>query len=294
MERNINNFVQVPVINKTESLFLRNPNNLAEVTGEMPEMFKTLLNKEEPLVTVKTDGTCGILVKDSQGYYYLMRRQDIKVGSRNYKMVMDNGTMTTFSNLPCFQTQMVRGGGKSEKVVPLYIFQIAEDGKPEVENTHIIGFTPLLHDFGDDKYAITAIDGSNCSKDMKLYTTVYENSLDIPVKSIPAAQLLQDKNVMTVEILGSKISNKYGFKDDRHFINPHGSIVYPKEMCPELNYDSLRIWFENDATNRWSNVEGLVIHFPLSNKRFKVHRGHVGMEKSWMYKKNSGIVFNFE
>jgi len=96
---------------------------------------------------------------------------------------------------------------------------------------------------------------------------------------------------MTVEIMGSKISNKYGFKDDKHFINPHGSIIYPKNQIPKFSYESLREWFTKDSENRWANVEGIVIHFPEIGTRLKFHRGHVDMQSTWDTKKESGVKF---
>ena len=292
MEQKI--FTQVAVINKTESLFVRNSENPLQVTDTLAEDFVKLCTKEPMIVTAKTDGTCAIICRDNDNNCFLMRRQDIKIGNRNYDMVMNNGVYTTYSGIPCFVTKMVRGSGKSEITVPLYIFQLTEDHKPEIEHTHVIGFTPLLHNFGEDKYAITAIEGTNGTPNMKLFTTVFNGSLDIPVRTISATELLLEKKIMTVEIMGSKVSNKYGFINDKHFINPHGSIVYSEEVCPTLNYDSLCSWFKNDSNNRWANVEGLVIHFPTCNRRFKLHRGHVGLEQTWRTKKESGIKFIME
>ncbi len=288
------NFVQVPVINKTDSLFVRTDTDFTIVSSEPCEQFLKLENTEPYIISVKTDGTCALICKDSEGMYHLMRRQDIKISGRNYQTVIDNGIVTTYAGRPCFVSKMNRGSGKSERVVPVYIFNLTPDFKPEIERVHIIGFTPVLHDFGDDKYAVTAIDGINGTEDVKLYTTVFNGSLDIAVESIPADIIMGKSQIMTVEIMGSKISDKYGFNTTQHFINPHGSIVYPSELAPRLDYESLKAWFTSDNINRWANVEGIVIHFPKSNRRFKLHRGHVGLEQTWKCKKSSGINFVFK
>jgi hypothetical protein len=286
-----NNFIQVPVLNKTEALFKRDPKEPTKVTNEISPDVKELLTREKNIITVKTDGTCGIICQDNNNYY-LMRRQDVKIGSRNYDAVMKFGKMIEFSGTPCYYVEkIIRGNGKSERNAPLYIFQLTENGIPDIENYHIIGFTPLLHDFGDDKYAISAINGFNGTPEMGIWTTLFDGKLDIPVVKMTVKELMRDKNLLTVEIMGSKISNKYGFKNDKHFVNPHGSIVYPTEMMPVLDYDSLKKWFEEDSTNRWANVEGLVVHVPSVNRRFKLHRGHLGLERTWQIKKESGIQF---
>jgi len=286
-----NNFIQVPVINKTESLFARDTQNPSIILKEISLEAQQLIATEPYTITAKTDGTCGIICCVSKDSYLLMRRQDIRLKSRNYDMVVNNGESTIFAGSKCFVTKMIRGSGKSERIVPLYIFQLTENNKPEIEYNHVIGFTPILHDFADDKYAVTAIDGINGSPELKLFTTVFSGNLDVEVKSVLCSEILQGNNLLTVEILGSKISNKYGFSNDNHIINIHGSITYPTEHTPELNYDYLKKWFESDSTNRWANVEGIVIHFPLSNRRFKVHRGHVDLESTWKMKKESGIKF---
>ena len=91
-----------------------------------------------------------------------------------------------------------------------------------------------------------------------------------------------------------KISDKYSYQTDVCFVNPHGSIIIPLNEVPELDYDTIKQWFQNDKQNDWANQEGFVIHFPEVNQRFKLHRGHVGMEKSWQLKKECGIKFIFE
>lgn len=283
---------QVPVINKTEGLFGRDPNNTKVVLKEHSTEIKELFESEPHVFTAKTDGTCAMVCKIGSSYM-LMRRQDIKVNGRNYDMVMASGHIETIAGNKCFVTKMDRGSHKDQKIVLLYIFQLDGNDKPEPEFGHIIGFTPLLHNFGDDKYAITAIKGTNGDTDMHLFTTVFDGTLDVAVKWIHVDDLMQSKLLMTVEIMGSKISNKYGFANDQHFINPHGSIIFSQDKTPPIDFDKLRVWLENDNSNRWANVEGYVVHFPKSNRRVKVHRGHLGLEQTWRAKKESGIKFIF-
>jgi hypothetical protein len=280
-----------PVINKTECIFKRDPSDPRKIMPEILPEIEDLLKNEPYIATVKTDGTCGMVCQTTNGLFQLLRRQDIRIGSRNYNYVMENLTLTTIAGLPCAISKLVRGNNKTSPTVPIYIFQLDTTGKPELENNHLIGFTPLLHDFGEDKHAVTTIDGKNGTADMKLYTTAFLGSLDIPVRAIPVAELMVNQTIMTVEIMGPKISNKYGFIGNQHFINPHGSIIFQANVMPTITYDSIKSWFENDAENRWANVEGIVFHFPSINKRYKIHRGHVGLESTWRNKKQSGIRF---
>jgi hypothetical protein len=105
---------------------------------------------------------------------------------------------------------------------------------------------------------------------------------------------MHNKQICTVEIMCKKISDKYNYQTDTCFVNPHGSFIIPRELVPELNYNTIRKWFKEDDRNEWANQEGFVIHFPKENMRFKLHRGHVGMEKTWQIKKECGIKFVFE
>lgn len=280
-----------PVINKTDSFFGRDPDDMSKVSREIPEETMVMLQNEPYVITVKTDGSCGIIFEIENGRYLLMRRQDTKVNSRNHEIVMKNGKKCQINGIDCyFVDAFVRGSGKGTRTSPLYIFNIDQEGNPIEEHTHIIGFTPVLQNYGEDKYMASAIDGTNGEVGMKLWTTVFEGTLDIPIRCIPVTELMEGKKMMTVEIMGNKVSNRYGYTNDRHFINPHGSIVYPKDLAPKLDFDFIKAWFM-DSSNRWADVEGFVIHFPSSNKRLKLHRGHVGLEKTWQNKKESGIRF---
>ncbi|RYE14160.1 MAG: hypothetical protein EOP34_07210 [Rickettsiales bacterium] len=285
--------MSVPVINKTNGLFARDSKN--EIITLLDNETLQLLDSPNKIITVKTDGTCGLLVKmvvNETSVYTLMRRQDIKVGSKNFDKVNKNLTLTSVAGRKCIISSITRGGGKNTLDVPFYIFQLTNDDKPEIEVNHLIGFTPITNKCGDDKHLLSCLHGENMSTDLKIYCSVSTTNFDVDVRLTSAEQILKDSDLITVEIMGAKISNKYGFDNDRHFINPHGSIECNKHSGPPLHdYDLLKAWFQSE--NRWADVEGYVVHFPDVGKRLKVHRGHVGLEKSWRDKKSSGLVFNF-
>jgi hypothetical protein len=276
------------VLGKTEGLYPRGERGA--VVRELSPETKALLSDGTPYsITVKTDGTCGLLCLDGTSYY-LMRRQDLRVGTANHKLVMETGALQTFAGRKCFIAPLLRGKVKTT----VYIFNLDADDKPEPEFDHLIGFTPLLHDFGDDKHVLTSINGTNGTPDMKVYSTCPSESLQIPVRIVSCRDLLGGETLRTVEIMGSKVSNKYGFTTDQHFINPHGSIVFPTDQEPPLDdFKRLEEWFAN-GTNPWSDVEGFVVHFPTVDRRLKFHQGYVGREKIWQSRKTSGMSFIFE
>jgi hypothetical protein len=284
------------VVDKTDALFIRDSYDHTKLTNKLNPDFQTLIVSGSKTVTsVKTDGTCGALI-NIDGEIKLYRRQEIKHKSLNFEHVLTTGKLTEIVGLPCWVANMERDCGHGRKVTsPLYIFQLT-DGRPK--RTSMVGFTPVSSEVPEDKYVITAIETDPITHVKYIYTTQsVPGSLDIPIIKIPVNDLTQGKQMMTVEIMGRKISNKYGFDEsfgDKCFVNPHGSIIIPDEELPELTYDANKSWFSNDQTNRWANQEGFVIHFPSENVRFKLHRGHVDMLKSWEKKKSCGITFLFD
>ncbi|AYV85631.1 MAG: hypothetical protein Satyrvirus27_8 [Satyrvirus sp.] len=306
MNQPTTSFVQVPVINKTDSIFKRKEDQPDQVVDQISDQVSELLAKEKPIVTVKVDGTCGIICKTEGSDFFVMRRQDIKVcdkdgtSSKKYKSVMSSTLKTVFAGQECMLSAIDRQNGKTTKSCPLYIFQLDKEGYPEIENGHIIGFTPVDRELADDKYLMTAF------QDSGILTSVFDGNLDVVVKPVPISDLMGQRNIMTVEFMGSKIAQRYGFQpNDPHFICPHGQIVFPPDQVPPFqSYHELKAWFENENNNRWADVEGIVVHFPSNNIRFKVHRGHLGLNTrwgqkqkslhSWDDKKKSGIVFRFQ
>jgi hypothetical protein len=289
----------VEVLNKTQAVFVRDNLDHKSLTNKLNPKLKELLDANSVYhVTLKTDGSCGAIIK-IDNKYVLCKRQDINNKSRNFEQVTNpaNGKLCEIAGLPCYLTSIIRGTGPHEREEPLYIFQLTKDGIPELESNHLIGFTPVLNNFPDDKYMVTAIDSnildSNCNN-WNIRTTWFDGSLNIHVIKIPISQFMRDKQIKTVEIMCKKISDKYSYQTDECFVNPHGSIVIPQNLIPEFNYNFIKTWFENDTFNDWANQEGFVIHFPYQNMRFKLHRGHVGMEESWQIKKECGIKFIFE
>lgn len=288
----------VQVLNKTQAVFVRDNSDYKNLTAKINPQLQKLLDANEIYhVTLKTDGSCGAIIKINNKFVFC-KRQDINNKSRNFERVTNpsNGNLTEVAGLPCYLTSIIRGTGSHERVEPLYIFQLTSDSKPELESNHIIGFTPVLSNFADDKYIVTAIENNNNILDPDDYfikTTFNNGTLNIHVISLPIKQFMKDKQICTVEIMCKKISDKYGYQTDACFVNPHGSIVIPHDQIPQFDYDKIKWWFENDTYNDWANQEGFVIHFPNENQRFKLHRGHVGMEKSWQIKKDCGIKFIF-
>ena len=284
------------VVDKTDALFIRDSYDHTKLTNKLNPDFQKLIDSGSKTVTsVKTDGTCGalIIIDDETKLY---RRQEIKHKSPNFEHVLTTGKLTEIVGLPCWVADMERDCGHGRKVnAPLYIFQLT-DGRPK--RTSMVGFTPVSSEVPEDKYVITALETDPVTHVKYIYTTQsISGSLDIPIIKIPVNDLTQGRQMMTVEIMGRKISNKYGFDEsfgDKCFVNPHGSIIIPDEELPELTYDANKSWFSNDQTNRWANQEGFVIHFPTENERFKLHRGHVDMLKSWEKKKSCGITFLFD
>jgi len=287
----------VQVLNKTQPVFVRKSDDPSSVTDELNPQLKKLLDANSKYITtVKTDGSCGaIILIDSK--YVLCKRQDINKKSRNYERILNplNSIIKIVAGMPCYLTSMIRGTGPHERIEPLYIFQLTKDRVPELESNHIIGFTPVLRNFADDKYMITAIEYNILNQDDYLIkTTYFDGTLNLRVFNIPIKQFMGSKQIQTIELMCKKISDKYSYDTDACFVNPHGSIIIPRELVPELNYNTIRKWFKEDDRNVWANQEGFVIHFPNENMRFKLHRGHVGMENTWQIKKECGIKFIFE
>jgi hypothetical protein len=283
------------VLDKIDTLFIRDSYDHTKLKNKLNPNFQKLIDSGSKKITsVKTDGTCGALI-NIDGEIKLYRRQEIKQKSPNFKYALTTGKLTEIVGLPCLASYIKRDCGYGKKITtPLYIFQL-KDGC--LKKTSLIGFTPVSSEVPEDKYVITAIETDPNTNVKYIYTTQsVSGSLDIPIIKKPVNDLIRGKQMMTVEIIGRKISNKYGFDEsfgDKCFVNPHGSIIIPDEELPELTYDANKSWFTNDQTNRWANQEGFVIHFPTENVRFKLHRGHVDMLKSWEQKKSCGIKFLF-
>ena len=289
------------VFGKTSGLFKRDENG--KVLNEVSD-FVTLDFMTNGTFTMKTDGTCGMLFENDDKYY-LCRRQDIKEKSRNFDTVMTNGHTTEIAGKQCFVSKMLRGSGKTERTVDVYIFMVNSDagsesyGRPELEGNHMIGFTPILHDFSDDRHVLSAICGQNGSNDLSLFTTepnytIVDNKIKISVGLKSAADILDSKKMITVEIMGNKISDKYNYKSEQHFVNPHGSIIIPSDFSPSseqlTSIEKLHDWFTNKS-NPFADSEGFVIHH--DNSRVKCHRGYVGLEHTWTKTKSCSTEFFF-
>lgn len=276
-----------PVIGKTESLFIRDAFDKPIIRPEFEA-----LNGQEWSASVKKDGSCGAIFHFN-GAWNLYRRQDIDRKSRNYEHVGDrsNGQLLVVGGQPCWVTTMLRGTGKNQKYVHVFIFDL-ENGELPVNPRHYVGFVPI--DPIEDKWVLSAVE-ENQEDSTNPYVWVsqpVDGSLDVPVVRRTIRDVMGGQELMTVELMCRKFADHYGYQDDRCFVSPHGAETIPLSVLPALSYDALKAWFEGDAENRWANQEGFVILF-VTGQRFKVHRGYVDMEPTWKAKKECGLVFQY-
>ena len=267
----------LPVFGKTDSMFRRNAEDHTKVDSAFHPRFQV----DSPwTVSIKTDGSCGAIMC-VDGQWGLYRRQDINKKSRNYTAVSDrkNGSRQTVAGYPCWVTSMVRGTGKHEKTVPLYVFDMDSDES-------IIGFTAI--DPIEDKYVMSAVDSA--ALDPFVWVTDFQGCLDVPVVKSRMSEVAAGKELVTVELMCRKFADHYGFTDDRCFVNLHGSMHILPEFQPQWSYEGILAWFQSD--NPWANQEGLVI-LTASGERFKIHRGHFNMEHTWKATKAAGLQFHY-
>lgn len=266
-----------PVFGKTDSMFQRNAEDHTKVDSAFHPRFQV----DSPwTVSIKMDGSCGAIMC-VEGQWGLYRRQDINKKSRNYAAVSDRarGTHQMVAGYPCWVTSMVRGTGKHEKLVPVYVFDV-----DSAES--IIGFTAI--DPIEDKYVMSAVDSA--ALDPFVWVSEFQGSLDVPLIKRRMSEVAAGKELVTVELMCRKFADHYGFTDDRCFVNVHGSMPIPPEFQPTWSYEGILAWFQSD--NPWANQEGLVI-LTASGERFKIHRGHFNMEHTWKATKNAGVRFYY-
>lgn len=275
-----------PVVGKTVSLFQRDSSNHNIVTEQLNLDYQRLIETEAPLVTIKTDGTCSA-VWNHQGRIFIGRRMDVKEGTENRTRIL-NGSLQTVAGKPCWVAMIVKEIRKRKVEIPIYIFCLDDQQKPlEEENGHMVGFVLIDPEDPGDKYVKSCFEGSNgdVADQVNLFVTNFTDGVEIPIVKVKGSDFLPENTLRTCELMGRKIADRYGYTDDRCFLNPHGSIVLSKPL--EFTLSGLREAFNSD--DPWCDVEGFVLHF--SNQRFKVHRGHVGMERTWKEKKRSGFTF---
>lgn len=282
------------VLGKIDSIIIRDPANKDRQI--INPAFQSLVDEGAAWsASVKKDGSCGVLLH-VHGKWGLYRRQDIKRDSRNYAHVgnRENGELRTVSGRPCWVSTMLRGSGRNEKYVHVFIFDLTETGELPVDPLHYVGFVAV--DPMEDKWVMSAVE-DNPEDQSNPYVWVSQSvdgSLDVPVVRKTIQEVVKDRSLLTVELMCRKFADHYGYVDDRCFISPHGAEIIPYLSLPlSFALDHVKAWFENDAENRWANQEGLVVFFPFSGKRFKLHRGHADMEQTWLDKKSAGIVFSY-
>lgn len=278
-----NNDIQVPVINKTKSCFYR---ETPQDEYKMDSRFLHLVANEDYIATLKTDGTCALVCKENDKYWFL-KRQDIKQKSRNYKTVIERAKLSSFGGTKCLVSTYVRGTGKQEMNSLIYIFNLDENDEPLMEYGHIVGFTPVSDTLGEDKYLATAMIGLNGSEELSLYCTEpKDDHTSILVKRMDCAKILKNNNMLTVEIMGKKIADRYVFDHPTHFINIHGSIIISETYHPKFTKEGFSEW-ALDENNIYKDNEGIVFHFPKLNTRYKFHMGHINMMDKWRNDKSN-------
>lgn len=273
-----------PIIGKIGSIY-PGIHDKINPSRALSEEFVQLKETDKPIISIKFDGTCAIIIKFDESYL-LCRRQDIKIDTPNYSLIKKLGHSYIIGSTPIFESEIKRGG-KNGINVPIYFFNLDLEQMPIEEGIHVIGFTPLRHNYSDDKHACTAIIGTNHTPHFNVWTsTTLLNKSQIQVQQVHVAELMANKDILTVELMGPKISSRYGFKDNRHFIMPHG--LFQLDQLISFEYDLIKELIES------TNIEGLVLYFPTTNKLFKVNRGHLHSEDIWQKQIECGHEFVFD
>lgn len=274
----------IPIIGKIGSIY-PGIHDKINPSHALSEEFVQLKETDEPIISIKFDGTCAIIIKFDESYL-LCRRQDIKIDTPNYSLIKKLGHSYIIGSTPIFESEIKRGG-KNGINVPIYFFNLDLEQMPIEEGIHVIGFTPLLHNYSDDKHAYNSIIGTNGTNNFNVWTTTtLLSKSQIRVQQVGVAELMVNRDILTVELMGSKISSRYGFKDNRHFIMPHGLFIV--DQPSSFEYDPIKELIES------TNIEGLIFYFPTTNKLFKVNRGHLQSENIWQKQIECGHEFFFD
>jgi hypothetical protein len=278
--------IQPPIICKIGSIY-PSIHNKDSPNNDLSTEFSELLQKEEPQITIKFDGTCSICIKKSDDSYFLCRRQDIKINTPNHSAIKKSGESIMIGSTPAFKSIIKRGGQKGPDC-EIYFFNLDTNGMPLEEGIHVIGFTPLKHGFGEDTHVINSIVGIN-GTDFKVWTAIglvqnFKNK--IQVQLTPIADVMNNCNILTFELMGPKVSNKYGYETNQHFIMPHGLL---RTIQPaNFNQETIKERIMSD------DIEGFVLYFPIANKLFKINQGHLHSEAEWQKKIKCGHEFVFD
>lgn len=204
-------------------------------------------NGEVPIITGKIDGTCTYFYRDeSDGKVKLMMRQDLRIA--------------TFGR---HKGKYVSKKGRPSKVPDGWISFV---DKPDVEKSdsktkwaHHIGFRPA-NDI-QDKWAFEAIEDGKVRVLTQLYPLqMYEM---IPIDNLAGK---------SCEFIGPKVQSD-PHQIGVHCFTIHGSFTLPFTL---ITRDDIETFLKTDEFGK--KLEGIVWHFVNSNKSFKVHRGHFGME----------------
>lgn len=282
--RMLTSATQTPIICKIPSIF-PNLHKKEDPNNELSEEFLKLVQEENPIITIKFDGTCAICIKKSNDSYFLCRRQDIKIGTPNHSGALKSGELVTIGSTRAFKSTIKRGGAKGS-TAEIYFFNLDVNGMPVEEGIHMIGFTPLKHNFGEDTHVINSIVGTN-GTNFNVWTAVKSDSKNqIQVQSTPIAVLMPNCDILTVELMGPKVSNHYGFTTNQHFIMPHGLL--PIDPPKDFNHTTVKEWIHSE------DIEGVVLYFPTIKQLFKINQGHLHSEAEWQKKTKCGHEFIFD
>lgn len=277
---------QPPIICKIRSIY-PSIHNKDTPNNDLSEEFVELLKKETPETTIKFDGTCSICIRESNDSYLLCRRQDIKTNTSNHSAIKKSGESVLIGSTPAFKSTIKRGGQKGPDC-EIYFFNLDKDGMPLEEGIHVIGFTPLKHGFGEDTHVINSIVGTN-GTDFKVWVAIgfLPNSKNqIQVQLTKISETMLDRDIVTFELMGTKVSNRYGYTTNQHFIMPHGLL--PVDQLTNFNHENIKERIMSD------DIEGFVLHFPIANKLFKINQGHIHSEADWQKKTKCGHEFVFD
>lgn len=210
-----------------------------------PEFHKKLLEGQKYEATVKVDGTCCLIGKDSSGKVCILKRRDIKPYRK-----------------------------KPQKIPDTWVQTGADGGK------HIIGFMPI--EDGDKwHYDAHPVQDENV-KGVKRYDTSKIRVLTIAECGKKLEYQIVDIETLdgkSVELMGPKFqANPH--KLEHHCVMVHGLIKLSD--CPDLHKIAqddtpllLTNWVQDTLSSNF--IEGIVMHME-DGSMFKIHCHHMNMK----------------
>lgn len=314
---------QPPTVGKTPAIFVRSK----EKPGLVSKELNPDLKESDVIFYIKVDGTGAILIITSKGECFLLKRCDIKSDNtpssnkwkgkkgntepsiktlnhnrlKNLKPIDNPADLNlVVPGFRCRVETIIRLKGTEKIEVPIYLFELDEKGLPIEDHNHYVGFTPVDVNFPDDKHLAKAIVTKNGSPDLVLRVGVFDGSPIVKVMNISAKELLGGNFIMSFEIMGKALNNRYDYVNPDGTISvlcfcvPHNSLVI---KGPSLDFKSVEEFFYTGpitATTADSEklrcIEGLIV-VDANGKKFKIHWGHLGKEELWKQRTSSGLKF---